>query len=132
MFFTFLKEFKWYQIAQNITYKVRSHHFGCWCSNQSILCAIESTGKLIKSYYRFRKHSRCFGFFGAIGSYISGSALEEILSQLGMCQPSIMSTVFSEKHCNRRHTLHNTFGIAITRLNLHKTCTIDVPKTKIN
>ena len=40
--------------------------------------------KLVKSYYKFRKHSCCYGFFGAIGSYISGSALRETLDQLEM------------------------------------------------
>ena len=54
--------------------------------------------------------------FGAIGSYISGNALEETLYQLGMCPPGVMSTVLSGKHCNRCQTLHKTFPIATERL----------------
>ena len=44
-----------------------------------------------------------------------------------MCQPGVMSTVFSGKHCNRCQTVHKTFVIAIERWYVHKTCTIDVP-----
>ena len=86
---------------------------------------MESTRNLIRSYYKFRQHSRCYGFFGAIGSYISGSTLEETL---GICQPGVMSTVLAGKHCNRCKTLHKTFGIAIKRLYPRKSCTVDVPE----
>ena len=43
--------------------------------------------------------------FGAIGSYISGNALEGTLHQLGMCQPDVMSTLLSGKHCILSQTL---------------------------
>ena len=44
-----------------------------------------------------------------------------------MCQPVILSTVFSGKHCNCCQTLDKIFAKAIERLYLHKTCTSDVP-----
>ena len=89
---------------------------------------MESTKKLVKSYYKVTKHLCCYGLFGTVGSYISGSALEETLYQLGMCQPGVMSTVLNGKHCIRFQTLHKTFLIAIERLYLNKICTIDVPE----
>ena len=87
--------------------KVQSHHFRCWCSNQRISCAVESTRKW---------KTCCYGFFGAIGSYISGSALEKALCELGMCQPSFKRTVLSVKECTHCQTLHKTFAMEIERL----------------
>ena len=46
--------------------------------------------------------------------------------QLGIGQLNVRSKVLSRKHCNRFQTFHKTFDIAIERLYLHKTCTIDV------
>ena len=69
-------------------------------SNQEISCAVEFNPKIRQKKYKFREHLRSNGFFSGIGSYISGSALEKTLYQLGMCQPGVMSTVLSGKHCN--------------------------------
>ena len=43
-----------------------------------------------------------------------------------MCQPGIMSTVFSGKHCSCCQTLDKIFAKAFERLYLNKTC--DVPE----
>ena len=34
------------QLSKQVNIKY-SHHFGCWCSNQGISCAVESTRKLV-------------------------------------------------------------------------------------
>ena len=55
-------------------------------------------------------------YFGAIGSYVSGSGFEDIIYQLGLCQPGTMKALLKGKHYNQAWMIHEFFAEAISRM----------------
>ena len=58
--------------------------------------------------------------FGVIGSYVSGSGFEDIVYQLGLCQPGTMKALIKGKHYNQAWMVHESFSEAVSRLFLEK------------
>ena len=54
--------------------------------------------------------------FGAIGSYVSGSGIEDILYQLGLCQPGTMKAILTGNRYNQAWMIHESFAEAISRM----------------
>ena len=59
-------------------------------------------------------------FFGVIGSYISGSGFEDIIFQLGLCQPGTLKAVLKGKYYNQAWMIHESFAEAISRMFVEK------------
>ena len=55
-------------------------------------------------------------FFGVIGHYVSASGFEDIVYQLGLCQPGSMNALIKGKHYNQAWLIHEMFAEAIVRL----------------
>ena len=55
-------------------------------------------------------------FFGATGSYITGSGFEDVIYQLGLCQPRSMSSLLKGKRYNQSWLIHGSMAEAICRL----------------
>ena len=55
-------------------------------------------------------------FFGATGSYITGSGFEDVIYQLGLCQPGSMSSLLNGKRYNQSWLIHGSMAEAICRL----------------
>ena len=55
-------------------------------------------------------------FFGVIGLYVKGSGFEDIVYQLGLCQPGSMNAMLKGKHYNQAWLIHEMFAEAIVRL----------------
>ena len=55
-------------------------------------------------------------FFGCIGSYVSGSGFEDIIFQLGLCQPGTMNALLKGKHYNQAWLIHECFAEAVSRI----------------
>ena len=58
--------------------------------------------------------------FGVIGSYVSGSGFEDIIYQLGLCQPGTMKALIKGKHYNQAWMVHEAFSEAVSRMFLEK------------
>ena len=48
--------------------------------------------------------------FGVIGSYVSGSGFEDIIYQLGLCQPGTMKALLKGKHYNQALMIHEAYA----------------------
>ena len=59
-------------------------------------------------------------FFGTVGSYISGSGFEDIIFQLGLCQPGSMNALIKGKHYNQAWLIHESFAEALSRIFIGK------------
>ena len=59
-------------------------------------------------------------FFGAIGLYVSGSGFEDIIFQLGLCQPGSMNALIKGKHYNQAWLIHESFAEALSRMFIEK------------
>ena len=55
-------------------------------------------------------------FFDVIGRFVSSSGFEDIIYQLGLCQPGSMHAMIKGKHYNQAWMIHETFSEAILRL----------------
>ena len=55
-------------------------------------------------------------YFGAIGTFVSGSGFEDILFQAGLCSAGSLNGVLSGKHYNRCWPLHVSSSEALIRL----------------
>ena len=55
-------------------------------------------------------------FFGVIGQYVTGSGFEDIVYQLGLCQPGSMNALIKGKHYNQAWLIHETFSEAVVRI----------------
>ena len=58
--------------------------------------------------------------FGVIGSYVSGSGFEDVVYQLGLCQPGTMKALLMGKHYNQAWMIHEAFSEAISRIFIEK------------
>ena len=58
--------------------------------------------------------------FGVIGSYVSGSGFEDIIYQLGLCQPGTMKALLKGKHYNQAWMIHEAYAEALSRIFLGK------------
>ena len=58
--------------------------------------------------------------FGVLGSFISGSGFEDIVYQLGLCQPGTMKALIKGKHYNQAWMIHESLAEAISRLFIDK------------
>ena len=55
-------------------------------------------------------------YFGAIGTFVSGSCFEDILFQAGLCSAGNLNGVLSGKYYNHCWLLHESFSEALIRL----------------
>ena len=55
-------------------------------------------------------------FFGVIGQYVTASGFEDIVFQLGLCQPGSMNALIKGKHYNQAWLIHEAFAEAVTRI----------------
>ena len=55
-------------------------------------------------------------YFGAIGTFVSGSGFEDILFQAGLCSAGSLNGLLSGKHYNCCWLLHESFSEALIRL----------------
>ena len=65
-------------------------------------------------------------FFGVIGLYISGSGFEDVIFQLGLCQPGSMTALIKGKHYNQAWLIHESFAEALSRMFIEKYISTDV------
>ena len=65
-------------------------------------------------------------FFGIIGLYISGSGFEDVIFQLGLCQPGSMTALIKGKHYNQAWLIHESFAEALSRMFIEKYISTDV------
>ena len=65
-------------------------------------------------------------FFGVIGSYVSGSGFEDIIYQLGLCQPGTMKAMLKGKHYNQAWLIHESFSEAVSRLFIDRHIPVEV------
>ena len=59
-------------------------------------------------------------FFGVIGSFVSGSGFEDIVFQLGLCQPGTMNALIKGKHYNQAWLIHESFAESLCRMFIEK------------
>ena len=59
-------------------------------------------------------------FFDVIGRFISCSGFEDIVYQLGLCQPGSMNAMIKGKHYNQAWLIHEMFAEAIVRIFMEK------------
>ena len=59
-------------------------------------------------------------FFGVIGAYVSGSGFEDVVYQLGLCQPGTMKALIAGKHYNQAWMVHEAFSEAVSRIFMEK------------
>ena len=52
-------------------------------------------------------------YFGAIGTFVSGSGFKDILFQAGLCSAGRLNGLLSGKHYNRFWLLHESFSEAL-------------------
>ena len=55
-------------------------------------------------------------YFGAVGTFVSGSGFEDILFQAGLCSAGSLNGLLSGKHYNRCWLPHESFSEALIRL----------------
>ena len=84
-------------------------------SNMKYTCITLDCGAAIKAYHVLWDNPDCFkhiiihlgdfhsmqALFGVIGSYVSGSGFEDIIYQLGLCQPGTVKALLKGKHHNQ-------------------------------
>ena len=70
-------------------------------------------------------------YFGAIGTFVSGSGFEDILFQAGLCSAGNLNGLLSGKHYNRCWLLHESFSEAIIRL-FQEQYVPEIPDSLIN
>ena len=59
-------------------------------------------------------------FFDGIGRFVSYSGFEDIVYQLGLCQPGSMHALINGKHYNQAWMIHELFAEAIVRIFLEE------------
>ena len=70
-------------------------------------------------------------YFGAIGTFVSGSGLEDILFQAGLCCAGSLNGLLSGKHYNRSWLLHESFTEALIRF-FQEQYVPEIPDSLIN
>ena len=70
-------------------------------------------------------------YFGAIGTFVSGSSFEDILFQVGLCSAGSLNGLLSGKHYNRCWLLHESFSEALFRL-FQEQYVPEIPDSLIN
>ena len=70
-------------------------------------------------------------YFGAIGTFVSGSGFEDILFQAGLCSAGSLNGLLSEKHYNRCWLLHESFSEPLIRL-FQEQYVPEIPDSLIN
>ena len=70
-------------------------------------------------------------YFGAIGTFVSGSGFKDILFQAGLCSAGSLDGVLSGKHYNCCWLLHESFSEALIRL-FQEQYVPEIPDSLIN
>ena len=111
--------------------EIHTHHSRRWCSHQGIPCLWNNPNLWSDIIIHLRDFHAINAYFGAIGTFVSGSGFEDILFQAGLCSAGNLNGVLSGKHYNRCWLLHESFSEALIRL-FQEQYVPEIPDSLIN
>ena len=104
------------QLAKQSNMKYTHIFFDCGAAMKAFHILWNNPQKFSKIILHLGDFHVMQAFFGTTGSYITGSGFEDVIYQLGLCQPGRMSSLLKGKRYNQSWLIHGSMAEAICRL----------------